>query len=211
MDVNGIRDRIVELSHDTAVDGEVESKAIGWLNAAYHELMDEVVAYLPPSLQRLESVSTSIAGTVTLASTPYRTLRVVDKGTGTSLEVVSPAVILDVDPMGNASGSPQRCTVDGAVLTVHPAGVANLSVLYVPAVSDLAEDGSEASILLPKAHHHALVWGGMVWSSLFERGFGTQGELLLYQRNWAEAKERVKLSLLTNTGEVLRVEPYALV
>ena len=50
MNVNEIRDRIVELSHQTAGDGEVQAKALGWLNAAYHELMDEIVAFMLASV-----------------------------------------------------------------------------------------------------------------------------------------------------------------
>lgn len=51
-------------------------------------------------------------------------------------------------------------------------------------------------ISLPPAHHHILVWGAMVWSSLFERGFPSESEMVCYQRNWAQAKERLKLALM---------------
>jgi hypothetical protein len=209
MNVNDIRDRIVELSHQSAGDGEVQAKALGWLNAAYHELMDEVVAYLPPMLQQQENVPTGAGGEAVLADAPYRVLRVVDAGAGRNLEIVTPGALLDLDPMGTATGAPQRCVLTGSGVRIHPAAAdVALTVLYVPVVADLAEGGIEATIVLPKAYHYALVWGGLVWSALFERGFGTQGELVIFQRQWADAKERVKLGLLHNTGASLRVQPF---
>ena len=71
----------------------------------------------------------------------------------------------------------------------------------------MAEDGAEASILLPPAFHDALVWGGLVWSALYERGLGSSAELQLFMRQWAEAKARLKLHLLSLAGLPLRVAP----
>lgn len=211
MNVNGIRDRIMELSHQADGDEVMRGKALGWLNAAYHEVMDEVVAYLPPALQRLEEVTTGADGCGALSVVPYRVMKVVDRDGGGELAMVGQNEILDVDPTGTASGRVARCVWNGASVTVHPAASVRLAVLYVPAVADLAVGDEEAKILLPKAHHHALVWGGMVWSSLFERGFSSQGEMLVYQRNWEQAKERVKLSLLAGGALSPRVAPYELV
>jgi len=209
MNVNDIRDRIVELSHQSAGDGEVQAKALGWLNAAYHELMDEVVAYLPPSLQRQENGVTAADGGMVLDEAPYRVLRVVDTGQGRVLDVVTPAMLMDIDPAGGATGAPRRCVVTGEGVRVHPAGAGvALAVLYVPVVADLTEGGVEDSIVLPPAYHYALVWGGLVWSALFERGFETQGELAIYQRQWADAKQRVKLGLMHGSVAGLKVQPF---
>ena len=209
MNVNDIRDRIVELSHQSAGDGEVQAKALGWLNAAYHELMDEVVAYLPPSLQRQENGVTAADGSMVLDYAPYRVMRVVDTGQGRVLDVVTPAMLMDIDPTGAATGDPQRCVLTADGVKVHPvkAGV-ELAVLYVPVVADLIEGGDESSIVLPPAYHYALVWGGLVWSALFERGFETQGELVIYQNQWSNAKQRVKLGLMHNTVAGLKVQPF---
>lgn len=209
MNVNEIRDRIVELSHQSAGDGEVQAKALGWLNAAYHELMDEVVAYLPPALQVMEEVATATGGEAVLAQVPYRVMKVVDKGQGRVLDAAVPAEIMAVDPAGTATGSPGLFTVTAAGVKVYPASAdVNLRVLYVPLIVDLSEGGAEASLLLPRAHHNALIWGGLVWSSLFERGFSSGGELATYQRQWLEAKQRVKLGLLHNMAGTLRVQPF---
>lgn len=212
MNVNDIRDRIVELSHQTAGDGEVQAKALGWLNAAYHELMDEVVVYLPPSLQVREQVVTGPIGEVVLGQAPYRILKVMDAGQGRALRPVTPGELVEFDPAGTMQGDPVRYVPTGTGVLVHPAreGV-KLAVLYVPVVQDLVEGGAEASIFLPKALHHALVWGGLVWSSLFERGFGSSAEIGVYQRQWLEAKQRVKLGLLHNLTGTLRVAPFDIV
>lgn len=208
MNVNDIRDRIVELSHQTGNDGEVQAKVLGWLNAAYHELLDEIAAIMPAGGQILESVVTDSGGGVVLASAARKVLRVVDETNGTVLGVTTVQGALSE---GVAGSSPALCVVNGAALTVYPAAAVTLSVLYVPLAADLAEDGEESSILLPRNHHFALVWGGLVWSALFERGFASQAELQLYQRKWDDAKQRVKLSLAGNTGETLRVKPYNLI
>ncbi len=212
MNVNEIRDRIVALSHQTAGHGEVQAKALGWLNAAYHELMDEVVAYLPPALQVQESVVTGVGGEAVLGRVPYRILKVVDASAGVALGGVTPLEIMELDPSGVLIGNAARYVVTAGGVRIHPsqAGV-SLRVLYVPLVEDLVEGGAEASLLLPRAHHNALVWGGLVWSSLFERGFGSSAELQVYQRQWQEAKQRVKLGLLHNTASSLRVQPFDIV
>lgn len=211
MNVNEIRDRIVELSHQTAGDGEVQAKALGWLNAAYHELMDEVVVYLPPELQVREDAVSGVGGVVTLVNAPYRVLKVVDKVQGRVLEAVTPTELMEIDPTGTATGAPVRYVVTGDGVRVHPGGEGvAVSVLYLPLVQDLVEGGPEGSLLLPRAHHYALVWGGLVWSSLFERGFDSASELAIYQSHWLDAKQRVKLGLLHNLAG-LHVQPFELV
>lgn len=205
MNVNEIRDRIVELSHQSAGDGEVQAKTLGWLNAAYHELMDEVVAYLPPALQRQECAATGSNGEALLGVAPYRVLGVRDEDRQVMVEAATPAQVLE-----GTDGERFVVTAGGVKLQPVRENV-RLAVVYVPQVADLAEGGAEESVVLPRAHHYALVWGGLMWSALFERGFGTQGELLIYQRQWAEAKERIKLAMLPNVGTGLRVQPFVMV
>lgn len=209
MDVNAIRDRVLELSHSSAgVDSDLQGKALGWINSAYHEVMDEVLPYLPQALQVQESVTANTGGVATLSRGVYRLIRVVDAVNGRMLSATTPVEILDIDPAGNAVGDPVRGYAKDNTVVIHPAKEISLKVLYVPVVTDLVAGGAEADVLLPRAFHHALVWGGLVWSALFERGFFSQSELLMYQRQWLSAKEGVKLSLLGNTGETLRVKPF---
>jgi hypothetical protein len=216
MDVNTLRARVVELSHSgaslaSAVDVDLNVKALGWLNSAYHELMDEVVPYLPQTLQKQVDVLTNTTGVAVLPEAPYRVLQVVVRGSGARLSVATPLEFMQADPTGTQAGSAQRVLIQGTTLTVKPAEMVTLGIVYVPAAADLVEGGAESSIVLPPVHHHALVWGGLVWSALYERGFLSQSEVVMYQRQWEAAKERVKLSLLPNLGAGLRVEPYTYV
>lgn len=206
MNVNEIRDRIVELSHQSAGDGEVQAKALGWLNAAYHELMDEIVAYLPPWLQVRAEVTTDVTGAAVLGAGAYRVLKVVDKAQGRTLDVATPLELMEREIAGAETVMRYGVTAAG-IRVVSAKTDVPLSVLYVPLIEDLMEGGAEASLFLPREHHYALVWGGLVWSSLFERGFGGSGEMQLYQRQWLEAKSRVKAGLVHHLAG-LRVRPF---
>lgn len=211
MDVRTIRDRIVDLSHHgIGNDFDINAKALGWLNSAYHELMDELVPYLPVSLQRREDVATDVNGAATLANGIYRLVRVVERGQGITLPTATLAEVLDAEVAG-ISGAPQRCYADGAAVKVFPPAAVDLTVLYVPRVSDLAEDDPESAVLVPPSLHSVLVWGGLTWSALFDRGFLSQSELLIYQQQWQAGKSSVKLSLLGNGPGTLRVQPFGLV
>ena len=76
---------------------------------------------------------------------------------------------------------------------------------------DVLLDGDEASLALPAGQVHGLVWGALVWSSVFERGFATASELAQFRAQWQEAKARVKLAVLGQVGVPLRVQGYQLV
>ena len=158
MDVNGIRDRIVELSHHgIGNDVDVNGKALGWLNSAYHEVMDEIVPLAPAALQVREDVVTGSDGAGVLTAPVHRVGQAVERGRKRVLEVGSPVELLAAEIAGE-SGSPSKVSVSGAVLQVFPAAAVEVSVVYVPRVLDLAEGGSEASILLPSSLHGVLVW-----------------------------------------------------
>lgn len=209
MRVNEIRDRIVELSNQGGgADSDLNQRAMGWLNSAYHELMDELLPFAPVALQRREEVESDGVGQATLSLPVHRLLRVADKRAARMLEVSNPLAMLDADPAGTLSGDPRRVYASDTLLVVQPVGAIPLTVLYVPAPVDLQEGGAEASILLPRTQHSGLVWGGLVWSALFERSFVSQSELAMYQRQWQAAKEAIRLALLGSQGGTLRVQPF---
>jgi hypothetical protein len=210
MNVNQIRDRVVELCRGgDDPDADLQARALGWLNSAYHEVMGELIPYLPQDLQRQEEVTANTGGVATLSRSVYRLLQVVDRGKGRGLELVNAGEVLALDPKGDTTGDPRRAYADGMTVVIHPAAAATLAVRYVPLPNDLAVDGAEGSILLPKPWHHVLVWGGLVWGALFERGFGASTEIVLYQQQWQAGKSAIKLALRGNLGGVLRVEPAA--
>lgn len=206
MDVAAVRGRIVELSHHgLGNDEEIEAKALAWLNSAYHDVMSEVIGHKPARLQVREDVTTDSGGVAAVAQEIGTLLKVVDRSSNVVLAHVTPEELLDAEVAGSTSGPPKRCYFSGDEVVVHPARVTNVSVLYIPRVVDLEEEGTEASILVPPEHHHVLVWGGLVWSALFERGFLSGSELALYQRQWEAGKAAIKLAM---AGQALRTKPF---
>lgn len=203
--VNDIRDRIVELSHQSSGDGAVQAKALGWLNAAYMELMNELLAFAPQALQRTETVSVSTTGLAALSVPPNRILRVLVDGV--PVPMVRTLDLLEADPTQTATGTPELCAMVAGGVQLQPRQSGTAVVLFVPQPVTLGEGGAESSILLAPSFHDALVWGGLVWSSLFERGFASASELALFGRQWQEAKARIKLALLHTAGAALRVAP----
>jgi hypothetical protein len=183
-----------------------------WLNAAYHEIIDECLPYLKRYLQRTETV-TSTLETAVLSSDAYRILRVVDTTNARVLRELTRERLVDLDPDNSTQGQPVRFTAFEDTLTLHPTPAKNieLEVLYLPSVADLVPNAAENAILLPRQFHQSLIWGALVWSAIYERGFNTNGELQLFQSKWDEAKQKIKLSLVNRPCDVLRTEPYNLV
>ena len=204
MRVNDLRDRIVELSHQSGADGDLRQKALGWLNAAYLELMNELLALAPQTLQRIESVTTDSQGQAALSLPPSALVRVL--WGEVPLPILTPLAVLEADPLQTANGEPEVACATATGVQIQPRKAGALKVVYTPQPQALAEDGSETSILLPAHYHDALIWGGLVWSALFERGLSSGTELALFTRQWAEAKSRLKLALLGQAGAALRVQ-----
>lgn len=210
MNVQTIRNRIVELSHHgVGNDVDINAKALAWLNSAYHEIMDDILPALPAALQQVEDITTSGAGTATLSRPALKIIRAINRGTAHPLAEATPADILAAQVSGVA-GDPQFIQVNGASVSVFPAKAVTLGIAYIPHVDDLQESGTEASILLPPSMHHILVWGGLVWSALFDRGFASASELALYQRQWLAGKETIKLAMMGASAPV-RVKSFNLV
>ncbi len=212
MNVNELVNRILDMSHDEATpDTDLQAKALQWLNSAYHEIIDELLPFLPRYLQQSEILTTDSDGIATLTNNVFRMLRVVNRTSNRTLLEVDKSDILDIDPTGLQTGNPFRFWLENNILHVHPKAVVNIQAVYFPVVSDLVDAGAEATILLPVNFHHALVWGGLVWSSTYERAFSTQGDLVLFQRKWDEAKQKIKLSLTAKPSGTLRVSPFDVV
>jgi hypothetical protein len=207
MNVNELRDRILELSHDEAApDTGLQEKALRWLNNAYRELLDELQPFLQDDLMQEQGATTNASGQATLTQPIQRMLRVVDTDNGRVLRQVDPALVFDEDPELSQSGTPLTYWVNDTIIQVHPKASVGLNMVYLPELVDLLADDGEEKVLLPKAFHHALIWGGLVWSAVYERGFSSQADLALFQEKWDEAKRRVKLSLSARPDRVTRVK-----
>jgi hypothetical protein len=203
MQVNTIRDRVVELAHQSGADGEVKAKALNWVNAAYMELMNELLALAPQSLQRTETLSTDSSGVAILSAPPAALVRVL--WGQSALNVVTPLAVLEADPSQTALGEPVMACPTATGVQVQPRKAGSVQVVYLPTPLPLAEDGPASSILLAPRYHDALIWGGLMWSALFERGLSSVTELNMFSRQWAEAKARIRLGMLSQSGMDLRV------
>lgn len=205
MNVNELRDRILEISHnEVAPDTNLQIKALAWLNSAYQELISDSLPYLT---QFLETSSSAVLdeGTGTLPDNLTRVLKVIDKNTNYVLKQISQAQAIE-----NITGSPKYHWVEGINICTYPKSTGTLKIVYLKQVNDLEDGGLESEIFIPKQFHHGLVWGGLVWSSIFERGFSSQGDLKLFQLKWEDVKRELKLSLASQPTKNLRVKPYDL-
>jgi len=203
MQVNTIRDRIVELSHQSGADGEVKPKALNWLNAAYMEVMNELLALAPQSLQRTERITTDTTGHGILAVPPAALVRVLVGER--SLAVLTPLALLEADPAQTREGEPASACASATGVQLYPRKSCEVVVVSIPTPRALVEDGAESSILLPPRYHDALIWGGLMWSALFERGLSSMSEINLFSRQWTDAKARIRLGMLGQSGQVFRV------
>lgn len=208
MNVNELRDRILEISHnEVAPDTNLKEKALSWLNSAYQELVSDCMPYLEQLLETASDVVTT-SGEGTLPNDLARILKVVDHQTKSTLLQISQAEAYEKDVTGEVTGPPKFYWISGDSLMTYPQNSTTLKVVYFKQISDLIEDGTEAEILIPKQFHHGLVWGGLVWSSIFERGFTNQSDLKLFQLKWQEIKRELKLSLASQPTKLIRVKPY---
>lgn len=211
MNVNEIRDRILEVSHDeVAPDTDLKLKCLGWLNSAYHEIIGVCMPYLERYIQN-ENLIEIVDGKGVLPEDVYRILTVIDIDTGLELYPRSHADIVKYDVEFKSSGSSKSYWINGNNIYVYPNSDTKIKIIYLKQVSDLLDGGAEFEILIPKQFHHGLVWGGLVWSSIFERGFSSQGDLKIFQKKWDEVKREVKLSLASQPLEKLKVKSFEII
>ena len=208
MNVSEIRDRVLEISHDEATpDTNLKTKAMQWVNSAYHELVDECMPYLGRYIETTETINI-VNGEGQASGDVYRVIKAVDESNGNVLSETSYSKILAIDPLMETKGKPTDFWLDGNYIKLHPIADISLKLLYTPTVTDLVEIGDESSILLPRQFHYALIWGGLVWSAIYERGFATKSDIAMFQKKWEEAKRSVKLSLINTPENELRVKPF---
>tara|TARA_R110000868_G_scaffold189695_2_gene433121 strand:- start:166550 stop:167185 length:636 start_codon:yes stop_codon:yes gene_type:complete len=211
MNVNEIRDRILEISHDeVAPDTNLKIKSLNWLNSAYHEIIGVCMPFLERYIEAIHSVDI-MNGVGTLPTNTFRVLTVVDKNNGYELTLKTRSEIIKQDASLNNTGAATYYWVDGNDIHTYPLNNTSVNVSYLKHVEDLLDGGTELDILIPKQFHHGLVWGGLVWSSVFERGFSSQGDLKMFQEKWEDVKREVKLSLSSQSSSNLKVKSFDLV
>ena len=176
MNAKEIRDRILEISHDEVMpEAELRHKGMSWLNSAYQEMVGVCMPYLESYITKTEMIE-FVDGK---ADAPHDFYRILNVG---------------------MCGLPMKNMYNEGKILIHKSLNGSCEVTYLGQIQDLTEGTKEEDILLPKQFHHGLVWGGLVWSSIFERGFGTSNsDLKLFQAKWDESKRECKLHLCSNT------------
>jgi hypothetical protein len=205
MNVYELQERILELSHDEVPhDTNLRAKSLRWLNSAYHEFVEVLMPFLGDSLNEDITADTSDSIAI-LPKKAQKVLRVENAKTGSEIPHKSSEKINTNERMVSF-----RLTVDGLAFsgTLIPESV---RIIYVPQVLDLEEDDTEDSILIPVQYHTTLIWGALVWASVFERGFTSQRELSLYQAKWEDAKRNSKLSLASRSSGRFNVDEFNLI
>lgn len=208
MNVNELRDRILEISHnEVAPDTNLKVKALSWLNSAYHEIVSDCLSYLERSLEKLVVLNIE-GGTANLPNDLSRILKVVDEKTNLAMTQISQSQAAEYDMSESILGVPKLYWIDNNKIYTYPKCNGSVKLVYLKQVENLEELTLESDIVIPKQFHYGLVWGGLVWSSIFERGFTSQSDLKMFQAKWDDAKRELKLSLSSQPMKTLRVEPY---
>jgi len=184
MNVNEILARVVSISHaEDGADSGLREKALGWVNSAYSELLDEVLPYILDDVAVAVDATYDADGVVQLPDNCRRVVEVFEAG----------RALPRLRRMEFEAGD-TGYLVTGKTLIVTPderGGLGDLRLMYVPEFSELEADGEIE--MLDAGHQHALIWGALVWGSTYERAFSAQGDLRLFQAKWEDAKQQIKV------------------
>ena len=206
MTVQQLVTRIMGLSHnENAPDTALQEKALEWLNSAYFELLTELQPFQTDSRYQVVNINTNTVGVATLTPAPQRVLQVRDITHGTILNYVGTEAFLEAYPFPTDMGQPQVYRVHATGVEVYPLHEVQLQITYVPQPTALTLADSTAAIEIAPMYHDSLVWGALVWGSLFERDFSARQDIQLFQNKWEESKRAAKLSLIA--GRQLRTQP----
>jgi len=170
MDVNSIISQIAYLSLDEdSPSSAMQTRILAYVNNAYREAFRQTAAANKQNLMTTETVTiTSGAGTMT--ASPFKIEQVVDTGQDF---VLSPSTILEVEQRDRElddSGNPTVYYMTGEQdINTHPIDSTSLRVRYIPDYVELAVDGAESTIKLPRSYHDLLVDGALFYMYQDER------------------------------------------
>ena len=189
--VKDLVEQIVSYSHDEDTpETNLMEKALVWLNSAYHEMLQENLTYLKHKMIKYE-LKTVIDSAFDLPEDFYLLEKIIlDNNTVISKYDKN---LYDIE-------------LNKIYLTKEMAKIAEIG--YIPQFKVLDFDDPLTSLHIDMNHAKNLIWGALVWSSIYERGLNTQSELALFETKWTQVKQNLKLTLSTYNDEVLRTSPY---
>lgn len=191
MTIKNLVDQIISYSHDEDTpDTDLTAKALTWLNSAYHELLQENLAFLKSKM--LKKVTLKLVDETFELPDDFYLFEKIKLENGT---------VISKEEKGAYSLEANNC-----YLTKEVNQTVTLS--YIPAFKQLKLEDSLNTMHISSNYVQSLIWGALVWSSIYERGLHTQSELGLFEAKWNQAKQNYKVTLATYSDQTLRTKPY---
>lgn len=193
MNVKDLVEQIISYSHnEDTPDTQLSVKALQWLNAAYLELLQENLAFLKNKM--VQSVSVEMVNGEILLPTDFYLFE--------QLLVTNNNQIVNNQDKDCYKIDEQSLIIDSKITS-------EVVLSYIPVFQELTEDDSLAQMHISSNYIQGLIWGALVWSSIYERGLHTQAELAIFERKWNEAKQNYKITLAAYSDQLLRTKPYS--
>lgn len=203
MTVDEILQQMLQLAHhENSPNTQMLDKALSWLNAAYSELLDELAPFMADQAPSQQTVTTDANGQANL-TTPVRKVERVVNDYGQALQPVSLVAMAQLQSKDHPS-QVKSYNLQDQKICIHPATATSLTIYYLPQVNKLSRTDGASAIKIPPEHHGALIWGGLIWASVYERGFSAAQDMRLFEQKWLDAKQQAKLSLLAKPQDALR-------
>ena len=192
MKIQDLVNQIISYSHDEDTpDTQLTAKALTWLNSAYHELLQENLVFLKTSMLKKASFNL-VDEQFELPDDFY---------------LLEKIALTDKTLIGKEDKNKYSLELTTCYLPNEKNQTVTLS--YIPAFQQLTLDDSVNTMHISANYVQSLIWGALVWSSIYERGLNTQSELGLFEAKWSQAKQNYKVTLATYSDQTLRTKPYS--
>lgn len=170
--------RIINLGlNEDAPDTGLQTKALGWLNSAYHEAYNTAASFATPYLAQSETITVT-NGTGAFSTAPRRILFMRDTQSNRILKMSDYASIAINHPGLTTQGNPAKYYLTGATgFKTFPKNNTTVEVGFIPRSVDLTLTSTEADIKIPPHHHDMLIWSALIEAMTYERGFGNEALL----------------------------------
>lgn len=191
MTVKDLVEKIISYSHnEDTPDTDLSAKALTWLNSAYHELLQENLAFLKHKM--LKSVNIEM--------------------TDGFFELPHDFYLFDKIKLANgkiiSKENKDLYSIEGSLVFLKNVKDSNITFTYIPAFQQLKMEDSLNIMHISSNYVQSLIWGALVWASIYERGVNTNSEIALFESKWNQEKQNYKVTLATYSDQVLRTVPY---
>lgn len=191
MKIQDLVNEIISYSHnEDTPDTNLNAKALTWLNSAYHELLQENLAYL--KYKMLKKVSINLKDNEFELPEDFYLLEKIKLANGTIISKENKSFY----------------SIESNICMLEEQHNQTINLTYIPEFSQLKLDDELRIMHISTNYVQSLIWGALVWSSIYERGLNTQTELAIFENKWNQAKQNYKITLATYSDHILRTQPY---